>query len=167
MKNKSHDITKGELSAESQERRLRNYDPAKQPCKQGNLYPHTFYREAPSNSSIEKSSSEELSLLQRWFGLFSILESLRGENPFSKNGKDSLEMELARNREKRLAVRDSLPRLSRGLVATAGGSSSASPPSAIEIWSCDAHLRRLAGRNGTSLSLGRGGDAFLDERSRL
>ena len=29
MKNKSHDITKGELSAESQERRLRNYDPAK------------------------------------------------------------------------------------------------------------------------------------------
>ena len=38
MKNKSHDIniTKGELSAESQERRLRNYDPAKQPCKQGN-----------------------------------------------------------------------------------------------------------------------------------
>ena len=36
MKKKSHDITKGELSAESQERRLRNYDPAKQPCKQGN-----------------------------------------------------------------------------------------------------------------------------------
>ena len=36
MKNKSHDIIKGELSAESQERRLRNYDPAKQPCKQGN-----------------------------------------------------------------------------------------------------------------------------------
>ena len=37
MKNKSHDITKGELSAESQERRLQSYDPAKQPCKQGNL----------------------------------------------------------------------------------------------------------------------------------
>jgi hypothetical protein len=30
-------LTKGELSAESQERRLRNYDPAKQPCKQGNI----------------------------------------------------------------------------------------------------------------------------------
>jgi hypothetical protein len=95
-----------------------------------------------------------------------MLESLRGANPFSKNGKDSLEMELARNREKRLAVGDSLPRLSIGLVATAGDSSSALTPSAIEIWSCDAHLRRLAGRNGTSLS-GGGGDPFLDERSRL
>ena len=41
MKNKSHDITKGELSAESQERRLRNYDPAKQPCKQGNYLHNT------------------------------------------------------------------------------------------------------------------------------
>ena len=59
MKNKSHDITKGELLAESQERRLRNYDPAKQPCKQGNFDAHIYserideFEDRPDNRGLQ------------------------------------------------------------------------------------------------------------------